>query len=100
MPTVFTFFLVDSLLKVKVDCRDDNIGQNIETTNTQKYLRIFKRNLLRYLHHAKYDDQVGAVKRMIISILSGSEAKTLQLCEIRQDNPHLWIQPERHGYRC
>ena len=56
-----TLLRVDFHLYVEVDAQDDEIRHHIENPDAQKDLRVFKRDFLRYLHHAENDDQVCAV---------------------------------------
>lgn len=56
---VFTSLLVDLHLDIHVHAEDDQIAQDVQATNSPKYILVLKGDLLAGLHHHQDDDQVG-----------------------------------------
>ncbi len=55
-----TFFAIDLRLQIQVDACNDNVGDDVECTNSHEHIGVAEWDLLGYLHHPKDDDQVGA----------------------------------------
>lgn len=76
-----TLLRVDLLLHEKIDCGDDQVGDDVEPSHTQQDLRVVKGYLLGYLHHAKDDDQIGAVEKMVSASLSSLNVAPCKGCQ-------------------
>jgi len=61
-PVSRTLLLVDLGLRVQVQAQDENVGQDVESTDCHQDIGVFKGNLLGQLHHHQDDGQVGTVK--------------------------------------
>jgi hypothetical protein len=56
-----TFLRVDLLSYVEVYAQYDQVGDDVHGANAHKDLWVVEGDLLRHLHHTKYDHQIGAI---------------------------------------
>lgn len=56
-----TSLLFDLYSNVEVEAENEQVGDDVEDSDSHQDLRIIKGNSLRYLHHSKHDDKVGTV---------------------------------------
>ena len=72
---MYTFLRVNFVLEVQVNAGDDDVGDDVQNADSQEYLRIVEWYLLGYLHHTKYDDQVGSTLNPLVSHRSSTGAQ-------------------------
>ena len=72
-----TSLLFDLHANVVVERKDEEVGDDIEDSNTHEYVGIIKWYSLRYLHHPEDDHQVGAVLVSQCTIARHSGERTL-----------------------
>jgi hypothetical protein len=62
-----TVLLLDNLSAVHVQSKDDQVGEDVESSDTVEPVRVIEGDLLRYLHHPQDHGEVGSVFRICVS---------------------------------
>lgn len=70
-------FRIDLLLKEEIDCGDDQVGDDVEGSNTRENDGVIKWHFFRHLHHAENNHQVGAVGYGMSSVVDGLQAGSM-----------------------
>jgi hypothetical protein len=81
-----TLLGIDLGLSVQVETQDQDVGQDVQGTDTHQDLRILKGNLLGQLHHHEDDAKVGTVKNRL---LVDMDRKDMIMHPEHRENIHL-----------
>lgn len=60
-----TFLRVDLLSNIEVYAQYNQVGDDVQGADAHKDLWVVEGDLLRHLHHTKYDHQIGAIKSTV-----------------------------------
>lgn len=65
-----TIFAVDLLVDIKVDAKDDQVGQHIGSSRAIQNVWIVEINLFSRLDEAEDDDEVGSIESSAIELVA------------------------------